>query len=103
MYLETLDLVGNFVTSVPAGLEMPYHATTMGKAILAFQTNEFVGRIIAAGLIRYTDDTIGLQLKRELEVDPRLGLCPQRRRVPPGRLRHCGTAPEHERLSCRRD
>jgi DNA-binding IclR family transcriptional regulator len=70
LYLETLDLVGNYVTSMPAGLEMPYHATTMGKAILAFQTNEFVERIIAAGLTRYTDETItsGPDLKRELEV-----------------------------------
>jgi DNA-binding IclR family transcriptional regulator len=70
LYLETLDLIGNYVTSVPAGLEMPYHATTMGKAILAFQTNEFVDRIIAAGLTRYTDETItsGTDLKRELEV-----------------------------------
>lgn len=70
LYLETLDLVGNYVTSVPAGLEMPYHATTMGKAILAFQTPEFVERIIKRGLQKYTDATItsGPELKRELAV-----------------------------------
>jgi IclR family acetate operon transcriptional repressor len=68
LYLETLDLVGNFVTSVPAGLEMPYHATTMGKAILAFQSPDFVERIIKRGLQSYTQQTItnGDDLKREL-------------------------------------
>src|SRR3954452_25422419 len=58
LYLETLDLVGNYVTSVPYGLEMPYHATTMGKAILAFQSRAFIEAVIARGLQRYTPQTI---------------------------------------------
>jgi IclR family KDG regulon transcriptional repressor len=68
LYLETLDLVGNYVTSMPAGLEMPYHATTMGKAILAFQSPAFVERIIKRGLHSYTPETItdGPDLQREL-------------------------------------
>jgi len=68
LYLETLDLVGNYVTSVPAGLEMPYHATTMGKAILAFQSPAFIEAVIGRGLQRYTPQTItnGDDLKREL-------------------------------------
>ena len=44
-----MDLVGNYVTSVPAGLEMPYHTTTMGKAILALQSPQFIDRIIKRG------------------------------------------------------
>jgi IclR family KDG regulon transcriptional repressor len=68
LYLETLDLIGNYVTSVPAGLEMPYHATTMGKAILAFQSPMFIEAVIGRGLQRYTPQTIidGEDLKREL-------------------------------------
>jgi IclR family KDG regulon transcriptional repressor len=68
LYLETLDLVGNYVTSVPYGLEMPYHATTMGKAILAFQSPAFIESVLARGLQCYTSQTItdSDDLKREL-------------------------------------
>jgi DNA-binding IclR family transcriptional regulator len=70
LYIETLDLVGSYVTSVPAGLEMPYHATTMGKAILAFQSPAFVEGIIGRSLPRYTPQTITdpAELRRELAV-----------------------------------
>ncbi len=70
LYLETLDLVAGFVSSVPAGVEMPYHATTMGKAILAFQPQEFVSAVIQRGLPSFTDRTItnASALSSELEV-----------------------------------
>ena len=47
---------------------MPYHATTMGKAILAFQSPQFIDSVIERGLQRYTPQTItnGDDLKREL-------------------------------------
>ena len=58
LYIEHLDAVGNFISSIPAGLRMPYHATTMGKAILAFQKPEVIERVLKDRLTRYTDDTI---------------------------------------------
>jgi DNA-binding IclR family transcriptional regulator len=36
----------------------PVHCTSVGKAILAFQTQATIERVIATGLVRYTDNTI---------------------------------------------
>ena len=36
----------------------PVHCTGVGKAILAFQTPATIERVIAAGLVRYTDNTM---------------------------------------------
>ena len=36
----------------------PVHCTSVGKAILAFQPEEIVERVIASGLTRYTEQTI---------------------------------------------
>ena len=36
----------------------PVHCTSVGKAILAYQTNATIERVIASGLVRYTDSTI---------------------------------------------
>ncbi|AMM85573.1 IclR family transcriptional regulator [Martelella sp. AD-3] len=36
----------------------PVHCTSIGKAILAFQTEEAVERVISAGMSRYTDQTM---------------------------------------------
>ena len=49
---------------------MPYHATTMGKAILAFQPPEFVSMVVQRGLQPFTPLTIteASALSRELEV-----------------------------------
>jgi DNA-binding IclR family transcriptional regulator len=46
----------------------PVHCTSVGKAILAFQTPAVIDRLIEAGLRRYTDTTItsGPELVREL-------------------------------------
>ena len=38
--------------------QAPAHCTSVGKAILAFQPDVVVGKIIGAGLTRYTDSTI---------------------------------------------
>lgn len=48
----------------------PVHCTSIGKAILAFQPESVVTRVIEAGLARYTDSTItdGDLLRRELET-----------------------------------
>ncbi|MEW9805590.1 IclR family transcriptional regulator [Mesorhizobium sp. ZMM04-5] len=47
----------------------PVHCTSIGKAILAFQPESVVERVIEAGLARYTDSTItdGEQLRLELQ------------------------------------
>lgn len=47
----------------------PVHCTSIGKAILAFQPESVLERVIEAGLTRYTDSTItdGDQLRRELQ------------------------------------
>ncbi|MEW9834163.1 IclR family transcriptional regulator [Mesorhizobium marinum] len=47
----------------------PVHCTSIGKAILAFQPESVVQRVIEAGLARYTDSTItdGEQLRLELQ------------------------------------
>jgi DNA-binding IclR family transcriptional regulator len=36
----------------------PAYCTSVGKAILAFQSDEVVDRLIAAGLVRFTENTI---------------------------------------------
>ena len=53
----------NFVENAPA------HCTSVGKAILAWQGRETIGRLIAQGLERFTVNTIveGAQLQAELE------------------------------------
>jgi DNA-binding IclR family transcriptional regulator len=38
--------------------QAPVHCTSVGKAILAFQTAATIDRVISAGLIRFTDATI---------------------------------------------
>lgn len=50
--------------------QAPIHCTSVGKAILAFQPEPIVDRIIAAGLERFTDSTITdpAALRRELAV-----------------------------------
>lgn len=58
-------------TPSPTVIEQaPVHCTSVGKAILAFQPDAVVERIVAAGLERFTDSTITdpAALKRELEV-----------------------------------
>jgi DNA-binding IclR family transcriptional regulator len=47
----------------------PVHCTSIGKAILAFQSDAILERVIDAGLQRFTDATItsGDQLRAELE------------------------------------
>lgn len=48
----------------------PSHCTSVGKAILAFQSSEVVGRVIDAGLQRFTETTITQPeaLRSELEL-----------------------------------
>lgn len=48
----------------------PVHCTSIGKAILAFQTNEIIQRVIDKGLLRFTDTTITDEswLRDELET-----------------------------------
>ncbi|OAM74119.1 IclR family transcriptional regulator [Devosia elaeis] len=47
----------------------PVHCTSIGKAILAFQPEPILERVIEVGLLRYTDSTItdGESLRRELQ------------------------------------
>ncbi|HEV7275230.1 MAG TPA: IclR family transcriptional regulator [Devosiaceae bacterium] len=48
----------------------PVHCTSIGKAILAFQPEPILERVIEAGLLRYTDATItdGQLLRQELQT-----------------------------------
>src|SRR5690606_19198745 len=48
----------------------PVHCTSIGKAILAYQPEPILERVINAGLPRYTDATIttGEQLRQELQI-----------------------------------
>ena len=50
--------------------QAPVHCTSVGKAILAFQPDAVVGRVIAAGLVRFTEVTItdGAALRRDLAL-----------------------------------
>lgn len=47
----------------------PVHCTSIGKAILAYQPEPILERVIEAGLARYTDSTIttGVELREELQ------------------------------------
>ncbi len=57
-------------TAAPTMIEQaPVHCTSVGKAILAFQPEPVIARILAAGLPRFTDSTITdpTALRQELE------------------------------------
>lgn len=47
----------------------PAHCTSVGKAILAFQPDDVVERVMAAGLERYTETTITDPVALTLELD----------------------------------
>jgi DNA-binding IclR family transcriptional regulator len=53
----------------------PVHCTSVGKAILAFQPDEVIARIIEAGLQKYTANTItsGERLREDLAVTRKRG------------------------------
>jgi DNA-binding IclR family transcriptional regulator len=69
LWLETVNVTGRFVMSNPVGQPIPYHATTMGKAMLAFLPEERRRRLIERGLTRYTAGTITDPRELERELD----------------------------------
>lgn len=76
----------------------PVHCTSIGKAILAYQPEPILERVIEAGLPRYTDSTIttGEALRRELETVRKRGYAIDNGEHQPG-LR-CIGAPIHDQF-----
>ncbi len=74
----------------------PLHCTGVGKAILAFQPEELIDRLISFGIKRYTEATIvdGARLKAELAQVRELGFSVDRAEHEPGV--HCVGAPIHD-------
>jgi len=58
IWLESISLNGSFASSTLMGVAIPYHAATMGKAILAFLPAEHVETVLSRGLQPYTAKTI---------------------------------------------
>lgn len=54
---------------VQPGRELPLHAAASGKAILAFQSNEFIARYLAQPRTRYTENTrvTASEIRKELQ------------------------------------
>lgn len=61
---------------VQPGRELPLHAAASGKAILAFQDEEFVARYLARPRVRYTEHTkfSGSEIRRELKRVRKTGM-----------------------------
>ena len=74
----------------------PLHCTGVGKAILAFQPEEAIERLIGFGLQRYTEATIvdGARLRAELAQVRERGFSVDRAEHEPGV--HCIGAPIHD-------
>jgi DNA-binding IclR family transcriptional regulator len=66
--VERLDLLGRMVFSSPFGKRVPYHAGTLGKAILAFADESLRMRILGSKLARFTERTITDPEKLEIEL-----------------------------------
>lgn len=58
VWLESLKPDGRFISSTLMGVAIPYHAATMGKAMLAFLPKAQVERILSRPLHRFTHLTI---------------------------------------------
>lgn len=69
VYLYAKDGAHPVRAFVPVGGYGPIHATATGKAILAHQSPEFLGRMLNAGLEKFTENTFSEQaaLVKEME------------------------------------
>jgi DNA-binding IclR family transcriptional regulator len=78
---------GGFLESAPA------HCTSVGKAILAFQSEDVLDAFVASGLARFTDTTITdpIVLKEELQLTKSRGYSMDQAEHQPGL--HCVGAP----------
>jgi DNA-binding IclR family transcriptional regulator len=69
IWLESINGNSAVISSTLMGVRIPYHASTMGKAILAFLPDERIQEIANGNLQRYTKKTIvdPEQLRTELK------------------------------------
>jgi IclR family transcriptional regulator, KDG regulon repressor len=58
IWLESVSGNGGLITSTLKGIPIPYHASTLGKAMLAYLPRERAEQILSRKLHRYTDKTI---------------------------------------------
>lgn len=58
LYINNMESPKAVRSSARVGSRAPLHCTSLGKALLAFQSPEVVQQVIDAGLRRYTDTTI---------------------------------------------
>jgi DNA-binding IclR family transcriptional regulator len=81
LYLHTLGSPSALYLHADTGERRPLHCTALGKAMLAFQPAETLGRLIPGKLTRFTPKTITSwpELREEL-----------------ARIRHCGYAVDDE-------
>ncbi|HET7764119.1 MAG TPA: IclR family transcriptional regulator [Burkholderiales bacterium] len=70
LYVISLESKQALRMGSKVGTRVPVHATAVGKALLAFQTEEEVGRIVSRGLPASTPNTLvdGKALQRELAL-----------------------------------
>jgi DNA-binding IclR family transcriptional regulator len=66
--VDEIKLVNNLVVTTPNPLGAPYHATSIGKVVLAFSDAELIKRVLAGPMEPYTENTITDPLQLEAQL-----------------------------------